>query len=32
MITATKLRIFEMTFSASGSGCAGKANQNSEEN
>lgn len=31
MITATKLRIFEMTFNASGSGSAGKANPNAAQ-
>jgi hypothetical protein len=31
MIAATKQSIFEMTFSASGSGCAGKANPNTAQ-
>ena len=31
MIAATKHRIFEMTFSASGSGSAGKANPNAAQ-
>jgi hypothetical protein len=31
MIAATKHRIFEMTFSASGSGCEGKAKPNAAQ-